>query len=135
MSLTSDGSSGAAIRDSFREAPEIVAGRLGDWSPVTRVNAKATAWWSDAKSLHWQSDGMTVQGWLLYPARFDDRRRYPLVVSVHGGPSSAATAGWPTRSMAALPSQGYFVFLPNPRGSYGFGEERPVFVMGPRVDR
>ena len=30
--------------------------------------------------------------------------------------------GWPSRWNAVLPSQGYYVFLPNPRGSYGFGE-------------
>ena len=30
--------------------------------------------------------------------------------------------GWPSRWPATLPSQGYFVFLPNPRGSFGFGE-------------
>jgi dipeptidyl aminopeptidase/acylaminoacyl peptidase len=44
------------------------------------------------------------------------------VVSVHGGPSSAASPRWPARWTALLPTQGYFVFLPNPRGSYGFGE-------------
>ena len=45
-----------------------------------------------------------------------------MVVVVHGGPSSAATAGWPSRWAAVLSSQGYYVFLPNPRGSYGQGE-------------
>ncbi len=50
-----------------------------------------------------------------------------MVVSVHGGPSAAYVASWPSRWNAALPSQGYFVFLPNPRGSYGFGE---AFTQG-----
>ncbi len=45
-----------------------------------------------------------------------------MVVVVHGGPSGAATASWPSRWTSVLPSQGYFVFLPNPRGSFGFGE-------------
>ena len=52
-------------------------------------------------------------------ASFDPSRRYPMVVSVHGGPSAANMAGWPARWNAVLPSQGYFVLLPNPRGSYG----------------
>ena len=44
-----------------------------------------------------------------------------MIVSVHGGPSSAAAPRWPTRWTALLPTQGYYVFLPNPRGSYGQG--------------
>jgi dipeptidyl aminopeptidase/acylaminoacyl peptidase len=50
-----------------------------------------------------------------------------MVTLVHGGPSGAQSVSWPTRWNAMLPSQGYFVFLPNPRGSYGFGE---AFVQG-----
>ena len=46
---------------------------------------------------------------------------------VHGGPSSQQGIHWPERWNAVLPSQGYFVFLPNPRGSYGFGE---AFAQG-----
>ena len=79
-------------------------------------------WWGEAKSLEWTSDGATVQGWLVYPMAFDATRRYPLVVSVHGGPSADQPVGWPSRWTGTLPSQGYFLFLPNPRGSYGFGE-------------
>ena len=45
-----------------------------------------------------------------------------MVVVVHGGPAGASTSSWPSRWTATLPSQGYFVFLPNPRGSFGFGE-------------
>src|SRR5262249_62297426 len=45
-----------------------------------------------------------------------------MVVSVHGGPSSVNGPGWPARWNAVIPSQDYFLFLPNPRGSYGHGE-------------
>jgi dipeptidyl aminopeptidase/acylaminoacyl peptidase len=47
---------------------------------------------------------------------------YPMVVAVHGGPSAAVPASWPSGIPSVLPSQGYFVFFPNPRGSYGRGE-------------
>ena len=52
-------------------------------------------------------------------------RRYPLVVDVHGGPAYAHYPIFPARFDsfdAALANQGYFVFKPNPRGSYGQGE-------------
>ncbi|HSS45393.1 MAG TPA: S9 family peptidase [Thermoanaerobaculia bacterium] len=127
VSLARAGNKSAVIRDSFADPPEVHAGSIGAWKPMTHVNAKAARWWSDARALHWSSEGMPIQGWLLYPKDFDPSRRYPMVVSVHGGPSSCTTPGWPSRWNAVLPSQGFFVFLPNPRGSYGFGE---AFTQG-----
>jgi dipeptidyl aminopeptidase/acylaminoacyl peptidase len=67
------------------------------------------------------TDAGTVQGWLLAPREVEPGRRYPLVVVVHGGPASAHRASWPTAA-GILASQGYYVLLPNPRGSYGQGE-------------
>src|SRR5262249_30454641 len=48
-----------------------------------------------------------------------------LVVHVHGGPAWAITPTFPDRwhYTFALPSQGYFLLEPNPRGSYGMGEK------------
>ena len=47
-----------------------------------------------------------------------------MVVSIHGGPASQFKPAWPGASLtlAALAAEGYFVFFPNPRGSYGQGE-------------
>jgi dipeptidyl aminopeptidase/acylaminoacyl peptidase len=123
LALARDGSSSAVILQSYREAPEAAAGPIGAWKALSHSNAGAKAWWGEAKSLHWKSDGETVQGWLLYPLDFDASKRYPMVVSVHGGPSSDQRLAWPSRWTGAIPSQGYFLFLPNPRGSYGFGEK------------
>jgi dipeptidyl aminopeptidase/acylaminoacyl peptidase len=46
------------------------------------------------------------------------------VVNVHGGPASAVIPHWPGEqaTAGALSRRGYFVFLPNPRGSFGQGE-------------
>jgi dipeptidyl aminopeptidase/acylaminoacyl peptidase len=77
------------------------------------------------KSLHWTNDGMTIQGWLLYPKDYDPSRRYPMVVIPHGGPAAGVRPGWPGRgfNMFDLSVRGYFVLFPNPRGSYGQGEK------------
>ncbi len=122
LSLARTGTASAAILQSFRKPPEAAAGPIGQWKAVTSINANSTPWWGEAKSLHWQSDGAPVQGWLLYPMNFDPSKRYPMAVSVHGGPSADQHLGWPSHWSGILPSQGYFLFLPNPRGSYGFGE-------------
>jgi dipeptidyl aminopeptidase/acylaminoacyl peptidase len=121
IALARDGKTSAAIRHDFGHAPEVWAGPIGAWKQVSRSNARFAPAWGEARSLHWTTDAGKVQGWLLAPPRVEPGKRYPLAVVVHGGPASAHRAGWPVSS-GVLASQGYYVFLPNPRGSYGQGE-------------
>ena len=124
LSLTPDGKTAAFLRSSFAEPPEVWAGPIGKWKQVTHENTKVKPAWGEAKSLHWKSDEFEVQGWLIYPKNFDASKKYPMVVCVHGGPGSGVQPHWPSAYsyMMALPAKGYFVFLPNPRGSFGKGE-------------
>ncbi len=122
VSIARDGSTSAVIRNSFRHPPEIWSGPLGGWKPLTRENENAPIAWGDGKAIRWHSDNFDVQGWLLAPANVDPARKYPMVVSVHGGPASASLASFPRDQNALLASKGYFVFMPNPRGSFGQGE-------------
>jgi len=124
VSLSRDGKVSAVIRSSFDAPPEVWAGPIVGWRPITHENRGRKAPWGEAKSLHWSSDGFRIQGWLLYPNHFDASRKYPLVVSVHGGPASSVTPAWPRPGFnpMLLSQQGYFVLMPNPRGSFGQGE-------------
>jgi dipeptidyl aminopeptidase/acylaminoacyl peptidase len=124
LSLARDGKTSAVIRHSFGQPPEVWAGPVGAWRQVSRANAELRPAWGEARSLHWESDRLKVQGWLLYPRAYDPKKKYPLVVSVHGGPAWAARPAWPGSFFDAtvLGGLGYFVFFPNPRGSYGQGE-------------
>lgn len=124
LSLAADGRTAAVIRASWARAPEVWTGRIGDWKPATNANASAVANWGEAKKLHWQSGGTAVQGWLLYPKNYDAAKRYPMVVSVHGGPAAAKSPSWPVPGFdfTMFSAEGYFVLYPNPRGSYGAGE-------------
>jgi len=124
ISLARDGKTSAVILESFDRPPEVWAGSVGAWKQITHRNAGLHPVWGPSKSLHWKSDIGAVQGWLTYPRNYDPRRRYPMVVYVHGGPSWATTPRWPDAwsYAAALPAEGYFLLAPNPRGSYGAGE-------------
>ena len=112
----------ALVRASFEEPPELWAGAPDAMRQLTRSNAGATRLYGKAVSLEWKDDGFTVQGWLVYPLDFDPNRVYPMVTIVHGGPSAASVPSFGSRNVAALSSEGYFVFMPNPRGSFGRGE-------------
>jgi dipeptidyl aminopeptidase/acylaminoacyl peptidase len=122
--VSQSGDTFALIRQSFEHPPEVWAGALGEWKAVTRTNAGIGPEWGKAKSLHWKSDTYRIQGWLLYPRDFDPGRRYPLAVQVHGGPASMVAPRWQgeVSVSGALSRRGYFVFFPNPRGSFGQGE-------------
>ncbi len=125
LGLSSDGKTSALIRQSYEHPPEIWTGPIGEWKQLTHVNDGLTPGWGKAESLHWRSDTLTIQGWLIPPRQFDPGRRYPMVVVVHGGPAAAHVPHWFTAGNAteqALLDRGYFIFLPNPRGSQGFGQ-------------
>jgi dipeptidyl aminopeptidase/acylaminoacyl peptidase len=73
---------------------------------------------------HWQgADGWPMQGLLIRPVGYQPGRRYPLVMWVHGGPTGVsasryyAAGGW----NQLLANEGCAVFLPNYRGSVGWG--------------
>src|SRR5258708_4953697 len=121
LSLTPDGKTAAFVRSSFQDPPEVWAGPMGTWQKVTRRNEGIKPEWGEAKSLHWTNDGFGVQGWLIYAKNFDASKKYPLVVCVHGGPGAGVQPNWPSAHAydMALPAHGYFLLLPNPRGSFG----------------
>jgi dipeptidyl aminopeptidase/acylaminoacyl peptidase len=123
-SISRDGKSAAAIRNDWQHPPEVWAGPIGDWKQITQANTSHRAPWGDAKNVEWTNDGFSVQGWLLYPAKFDPSKKYGMIVSPHGGPASSLNPHWPGVGFDAtvLAALGYFVFFPNPRGSYGQGE-------------
>ena len=124
VALTPDGAVSATVRSSFEKPPEVWAGAIGKWKQLTHRNAGIKPAWGEAKSVHWENEGFEVQGWLIYPKDFDASKEYPMVVTVHGGPGLGVQASWPSAHnyAMALPAKGYFVFWPNPRGSFGKGE-------------
>ncbi|NIJ32558.1 S9 family peptidase [Sphingomonas oligoaromativorans] len=78
-----------------------------------------------ARSLTWKNEGRDVQGWLLSPrgAAWEGPANQPMITVVHGGPAAASTPQFVWQgSTAALIGAGYWLFYPNPRGSYGQGE-------------
>lgn len=129
VSFARNSSSIALIRQSYERAPEVWAGPIDNLKQLSHVNDSLKPAWGKAQSIEYTNGGFHIQGWLLYPVGWSpsdatNGKKYPLIVGVHGGPSSAVTPRWPSASYGttAFSALGYFVFLPNPRGSYGQGE-------------
>ncbi|MFL6758761.1 S9 family peptidase [Sphingomonas sp.] len=117
-----DGRIYAAEVEDFERPPSIYAGPLARFSAVTHDNDN----WPSlvrAQSVTWRNEGFDVQGWLVAPRTAPSAGKAPLVVTVHGGPSSAASPSFIWEAYRAdLARAGYYQFFPNPRGSYGQGE-------------
>ena len=124
--VSSDGTHFAATLEDYEHPAEIAVGTVaGDaltMTPVTHENA-TLAPATKATSVTWRSEGRDVQGWLLAPREVVATRKYPMIVIVHGGPSAAVTPQYLWNGTTRqLVEHGYYVFEPNPRGSYGQGE-------------
>ena len=71
------------------------------------------------------ADGARVHGFILRPPGFEEGKKYPLVLTVHGGPQGM----WADRFMTTwftfqlVSSPGYVGLFLNPRGSEGYGPE------------
>jgi dipeptidyl aminopeptidase/acylaminoacyl peptidase len=122
----------ALVGEGFTRAPEIAVIRRGKYQAVKSFDPgarEALSALAGVETVKWQApDGLEIQGLLLKPS---GRGPHPLVLNVHGGPVWHYRAFWlGRRSIGTLMllKRGYAVFLPNPRGSTGRGQEfvRPV---------
>lgn len=113
----------ASVVQDFTHAPAIYAGAAIAPRQITHDNDAEPAA-VRAQSVTWTNEGYTAQGWLLSPLTPPAAGiKAPMIVSVHGGPSAASTPRFLSKGpSSALADAGYYVFLPNPRGSYGQGE-------------
>jgi len=116
----------AAVFDSADGPPEVAVLEDGGWRAISTLNSdapdptEAGAW----ETWTWTAaDGLEIEGLLLRPRGADGP--LPLVVLVHGGPTGCwGHAFTPAGATGPLLAQeGYAVFLPNPRGSAGRGQD------------
>lgn len=122
VSFDPSGKLAATVVDSFAKAPQVLLGAPDALKPITHDNDALTATYI-GKSVTWKNEGFDVQGWLQAPANVEPGKTYPMVVIVHGGPSSAVTSRFGSSgTVYDLLKAGYYVFQPNPRGSFGQGE-------------
>jgi dipeptidyl aminopeptidase/acylaminoacyl peptidase len=66
------------------------------------------------------ADDLDIQGWIIKPPDFDPGKKYPLILSIHGGPHGMYGVGFNFRWQIHA-AEGYVVLYTNPRGSAGYG--------------
>ncbi|WP_295298568.1 S9 family peptidase [uncultured Brachyspira sp.] len=66
------------------------------------------------------SNNFEIDGWVLKPINYDENKKYPAILDIHGGPKTAYGEIF-FNEMQVWANMGYFVFFCNPRGSEGKG--------------
>ena len=123
----SDTGDAAAVFEGSNQPAAIARFRLEPGAHVSIVADPNAAYLEscklpDAQEIWYDSfDGTRIQGWVLHPPGFQPSRKYPLVVSMHGGPHGAYGFSF-NSELQMLARHGYVVLYTNPRGSTGYGE-------------
>lgn len=76
------------------------------------------------------ADGSEVEAWIVRPLEFEPGQRYPVLLSVHGGPFSQYGDRF-FDEFQVYAEAGYVVVYSNPRGSSGYSEEWGRAIRGP----
>jgi dipeptidyl aminopeptidase/acylaminoacyl peptidase len=128
-SVTPDGAHVAFTADDPTHLTELYV-----WSPaspsarkLTDLTAQVAGWkLGSVESISWKSkDGTLIEGVLHKPADYDPKRKYPLLVKIHGGPTGVSQPRFLPSDYAypvqAFLAKGALILEPNYRGSAGYG--------------
>jgi dipeptidyl aminopeptidase/acylaminoacyl peptidase len=106
---------------------DLATGKAG--TPIVRVtnlnaDIRATRKLATVEEIWFTSsfDQRRIQGWITKPADFDPRRKYPLVLDIHGGPFENYGARFSAVNQLYA-ADGFVVLYANPRGSTSYGGE------------
>lgn len=94
------------------------------WRPLSYHNSGISqSLLIEPEGLNFKSfDGTPIQGWLMKPVGWRPDRRYPLILSIHGGPHGMFGYAF-NSTFQVYAARGYAVLYLNPRGSSGYGQK------------
>jgi dipeptidyl aminopeptidase/acylaminoacyl peptidase len=130
-SISADGRTIAFPRSTIETPDEIYLAKLeSPWTQtaLTKLHPElASVAMGKGEVVRWKSkDGMEIEGVVVYPVGYQQGKRYPTVAIIHGGPSGVWDESFPANwynPAQVYAAQGWVAFLPNPRGSSGYGEK------------
>ena len=129
-SVTPDARSAVALVSTPTMVGDLFTVRLdaGQAGSRTRITDANKALWSqlnltEPEEINYKSfDGLPIQGWIQKPPDFDPKKKYPLILNIHGGPHAAY--GWIfDHEFQWMAAKGYVVLYINPRGSTSYGQD------------
>jgi dipeptidyl aminopeptidase/acylaminoacyl peptidase len=128
-SVTPDGAFLAFTADDATHLTELYVSGTREFAPrkLTDLTAQVRGWkLGSVEVVSWKSkDGTLIEGVLHKPDDYDPKRKYPLLVKIHGGPTGVSQPRYLPSDYAypvqAFLAKGALVLEPNYRGSAGYG--------------
>ncbi|MGN6379053.1 MAG: prolyl oligopeptidase family serine peptidase [Gaiellales bacterium] len=133
IAVSADGKLLAAAHSSWAEPPELRVldtAEPSEWRALSQLNSGlGDRPLPNCERVTWSAaDGLEIEGLLIRPAGVDGP--LPLLVKVHGGPTSSFGWEFPGAGDVWPAEAGYALLLPNPRGSAGRGQEFALANLG-----
>jgi len=125
LNPTPDGRSMVFLSSSMGSPAEVFVAGIDGISMRSLTRTRSSVSLPAPESLEWKGGlQTTIHGFILKPVNFDPSRKYPLLVLIHGGPQGAWNDNWGYRwNPQVFANAGYVVFMPNQRGSTGYGQK------------
>jgi acylaminoacyl-peptidase len=122
-----DNGRAVAIRRTAGASAELIAFPVDLPARPVRLAAANASLLADrdigaTEEIHYDSDGKTIQGWIVKPPGFDAAKRYPLMVDVEDAPRRMCGSEFRLRAQI-FAARGFVVLCANARGTPGYGEE------------
>ncbi|MEL6111284.1 MAG: S9 family peptidase [Pseudomonadota bacterium] len=127
VSSIAGGKTAVGVLSSPTLTPNVATVSLsnGQITPRTDLNADILGGVSlgETREISYTSaDGTPVQGWYVLPPDYEEGKKYPLVLSIHGGPHAMYGLNFNYR-FQEFAANGYVVLFTNPRGSTGYSAQ------------
>ncbi|MCI0336945.1 MAG: S9 family peptidase [Acidobacteria bacterium] len=122
-----------AVTDSLTPEDIWIAplNKIEEAKKVTWVNPEIRDFTlAETNVLKWKGpDNLDIEGLLVKPLGYEEGKRYPLILQIHGGPYARFSDTFNTRAQIWA-ANGYAVLMPNPRGSTGYGHKFTIANIG-----
>ena len=128
VSSVSKNGIGVGVKSAPHEPGDVVRVNLASPKELTRLtdvngDVLARIKLGEVEEIWYTSTGgAKVHGWIVKPPNFDPRKKYPLIMEIHGGPHGMYNVGF-NYMFQNFAANGNVVLYTNPRGSTGYGTE------------
>jgi len=118
----------------FKHLDDLYVGDLNGRNERKLTNLNTALWkqlkLADVERFTYKSaDDWDVDGFFVKPVDWQEGRKYPLVLSIHGGPAGQYGVDW-YHEFQVYAAKGYAVLFTNPRGSTGYGQKFERGIVG-----
>lgn len=111
----------------FKHLDDLYASDLDGSGEKKLTNLNARLWpqfqLADVERMTYKgAGGWEIDGFLVKPVGWQEGKKYPLILSIHGGPAGQYGVDW-FHEFQVYAARGWAVFYTNPRGSTGYGQK------------